>query len=214
MTIERIDINPGLHIDSGIPVVEITWGDRTAEVSPATARQHGLAMLQAAEAAEADYLLHRILGREAWFHDLLDRMLELRPSIPELPDATAERLDAIHHRASSNGSTHDPERLEDLPPALGASIGLADPNGPDRLTSMLAQAMQAKLDANLHKLHWAHPEVTTDYLLGRLEEEVQELRDTLADYRHPSEVWAEAADVANFAAMLADRTTHTWSDPQ
>src|SRR5690606_7503445 len=69
----------------------------------------------------------------------------------------------------------------------------------------MAAEMRAKLEANRHKLHWRSPRVQTEYLALRLYEEVAEL---LAAVRSGvrADAWAEAADVANFAAMLADRT--------
>jgi len=73
------------------------------------------------------------------------------------------------------------------------------------LPSWMATEMKTKLEANRHKLHWRSPRVTTEYLALRLYEEVAELlaavRSGVRDH-----AWAEAADVANFAAMLADRT--------
>ena len=73
------------------------------------------------------------------------------------------------------------------------------------LPSRMAAEMKAKLEANRHKLHWRSPRVQTEYLALRLYEEVAEL---LAAVRSGvrADAWAEAADVANFAAMLADRT--------
>lgn len=73
------------------------------------------------------------------------------------------------------------------------------------LTDRMATEMKVKLEANRHKLHWRSPLVQTEYLALRLYEEVAEL---LAAVRSGvrADAWAEAADVANFAAMLADRT--------
>lgn len=43
------------------------------------------------------------------------------------------------------------------------------------------------------------------FYINRLREEVAELEQAIAERQEPRRVWNEAADVANFAAMLADR---------
>jgi hypothetical protein len=53
-----------LEMESGVnkrlePFVHVRWGAEIGQLSPAEARQHGLAMLEAAEAAEADAALLR-----------------------------------------------------------------------------------------------------------------------------------------------------------
>lgn len=69
--------------------------------------------------------------------------------------------------------------------------------------------MIAKLDANAHKGHWST--VTVDYLLNRLRQEVEELADAL-DRGLPNHIVSEAADVANFAMMIADRYSTRTTD--
>ncbi|KKM02965.1 hypothetical protein LCGC14_1779230, partial [marine sediment metagenome] len=72
-----------------------------------------------------------------------------------------------------------------------------------RLAARMRDEMSLKLDLskNREKLHW--DQTTNHYLFARLVQEVEELRDAI--YNNESErVWEEAADVANFAAMLAD----------
>lgn len=79
-----------------------------------------------------------------------------------------------------------------------------------------ARVMEAKLEANRHKGDrpgWMKEGLGA--LLERLEEEVDELRDVLAllpangfQLASPElkeEILGEAADVANFAMMVADR---------
>lgn len=70
-----------------------------------------------------------------------------------------------------------------------------------------AQAMEARLRANDHKGGWK--DCRTSYLFERLEEEAKELRGTMfgneKDRLH-AQILPEAADVANFAMMLADVT--------
>jgi NTP pyrophosphatase (non-canonical NTP hydrolase) len=69
-----------------------------------------------------------------------------------------------------------------------------------------AQQMEMKLQENDHKQHWS--ECDSDYLISRMEQEMDELLKALIDYRFgkgtKEEVIKEAADVANFAHMIAD----------
>ena len=64
-----------------------------------------------------------------------------------------------------------------------------------------ALAMEAKLRANDHKRHWRN--FSAMWLMHRLEQEVGELRRALMECRS-EDVEGEAADVANFAMMIAD----------
>jgi NTP pyrophosphatase (non-canonical NTP hydrolase) len=72
----------------------------------------------------------------------------------------------------------------------------------------LAELMNQKLDANSAKGGW--DECTTEYLCARLAEEVGELiavaiRDRgLPPSARRAAIAGEAADVANFAMMIAD----------
>lgn len=65
-----------------------------------------------------------------------------------------------------------------------------------------AKQMESKLQANDHKQHWSkcHP----DYLIHRLYQEANELWRAIEQKKTAHEVIQEAADVANFAMMLAD----------
>jgi len=68
-----------------------------------------------------------------------------------------------------------------------------------------AKLMQEKLDENENKGGWEH--CTAAFLLGRLKDETLELRKAicaLAKGGSPRAVSREAADVANFAMMIAD----------
>jgi NTP pyrophosphatase (non-canonical NTP hydrolase) len=71
-----------------------------------------------------------------------------------------------------------------------------------RLTARMMREMDAKLAANRHKRHWRDADVTDDYLMQRLVDECGEL---FVAIKNGEPRWAEAADVANIAAMLADR---------
>lgn len=90
-------------------------------------------------------------------------------------------------------------RLEDNPPV---GVRISDVGGERALVRALARNMEEKLVENRGKRHWRTPDVSDEYLLGRLREEVDELEDALFD---GNDAWLEAADIANFAAMLADR---------
>jgi NTP pyrophosphatase (non-canonical NTP hydrolase) len=73
-----------------------------------------------------------------------------------------------------------------------------------------AELMEERLAANDYKCGWA--DADTDYLLGRIEDEVHELKEALFEHdwvRTGSKELAinvrkECADVANFAMMIAD----------
>jgi NTP pyrophosphatase (non-canonical NTP hydrolase) len=60
-------------------------------------------------------------------------------------------------------------------------------------------AMMEKFAANIHKGRW--DDCDPEWLLDRLQEELTELREAVAN---GGDVRAEAADVANFALMIAD----------
>lgn len=77
------------------------------------------------------------------------------------------------------------------------------PKGAKRRTEVewFADAMERKLRANDHKRHWSN--MSIQYLSMRLTQERKELYRAVAE-GDPEKVLAEAADVANFAMMLAD----------
>lgn len=80
----------------------------------------------------------------------------------------------------------------------------------DRLVEYMADSMGVKLAENRGKQHWLSAQIALDDLMLKLDEEVNELRITAtSSTAEPGEVWAEAADVANFAAMIADRVSQT-----
>ncbi len=70
------------------------------------------------------------------------------------------------------------------------------------LVERLHSEMRKKLKANREREHWKQS--SGRYLFARLREEVDELIDAV---NHGEDAWAEAADVANFAAMIADNAT-------
>ncbi len=98
-------------------------------------------------------------------------------------------------------------RFEDVAPD-GRRI--SDVGGESALVQTLAAAMQSKLAKNRGKRHWQ--DATPAYLIERLRQEVDELEQAIGGYLEEGsadedDVWNEAADVGNFAAMLADNAT-------
>lgn len=72
-----------------------------------------------------------------------------------------------------------------------------------RLVKMLGNHQLTKLSANRHvKTHWRDDDIYL--LLYKLETEVTELKEALREKFSPLSIWHEAADIANFAAMIAD----------
>ena len=65
-----------------------------------------------------------------------------------------------------------------------------------------AERMEERLQANDHKGGWAVAQCSLTYLIRHLRDEVDELESALFDEGDPVQ---EAADVANFAMMIADR---------
>jgi len=72
----------------------------------------------------------------------------------------------------------------------------------DAAVDLFALDMKRKLAANVHKKHW--DEVPMIYLYQRMLEEEEELYTALKEGNAQS-IIDEAADVANFSMMLADR---------
>ena len=64
-----------------------------------------------------------------------------------------------------------------------------------------AGVMEDVLTANDHKGGWTH--CSNEYLLRRLDQEVAELRKAIANHAESRTIDREAADVANFAMMIA-----------
>ena len=93
------------------------------------------------------------------------------------------------------------------------TMGRGDNTQPVRVFGLL---MLDKLNANNHKAHWRLASNT--YLLKRIAEELEELRvavvmlgqsnapgsNATLTLQHMRDIGEEAADVANFALMIAD----------
>ena len=76
---------------------------------------------------------------------------------------------------------------------------MSTPEEEHALVDRLADNMRMKLATNRERPHWK--ESNFDFLLSRLGMEVGALAIAIRD---GEDAWAEAADVANFAAMIAD----------
>jgi len=98
-----------------------------------------------------------------------------------------------------NKTVSEQRTIEICNEALSTSTGAQQVREPVR---WFAEQMEEKLRANDHKPHWsiAHP----DYLIHRLFQEANELWRAMEGELTADEVIKEAADVANFAMMIAD----------
>ena len=75
-------------------------------------------------------------------------------------------------------------------------------------TAWFKRMMDTKIHENVHKGHWADDDWVT--LFGLMLDEVEELKEELDKPEHDAVAIArEAADVANFAMMIADNARHT-----
>jgi NTP pyrophosphatase (non-canonical NTP hydrolase) len=74
------------------------------------------------------------------------------------------------------------------------------------LVPKFAAVMAERIQANSHKSGWDG--MSLRQLLHRLEQEIGELRYAIDNEQaYPHRIIAEAADVANFAAMIADNAS-------
>lgn len=97
----------------------------------------------------------------------------------------------------------DGVRPEYREPEYDAIRALIDaPSKPRESIMRFAQQMEEKLAANDHKGGWENEDI--GYLLTRLREELDELVNAV-DFGTQKDVVGEAADIANFAMMIADR---------
>ena len=79
------------------------------------------------------------------------------------------------------------------------------------LVERLGHYQRAKLSLHSDREHWREWGDDAFYLT-RAREEIGELMDAISENQTPSQVWREAADVANFAAMIADRYAARYAD--
>lgn len=94
-----------------------------------------------------------------------------------------------------------PDELAEKVRARTAPLGQVETLRPEVLA--FAHIMEQKLRENDHKSHWS--DCAPSWLLGRLREETTELAGAIGSgYKSPEHIGREAADVANFAMMIAD----------
>lgn len=78
---------------------------------------------------------------------------------------------------------------------------MSTPQEEEKIVDVLKNAMLKKLAANRYKQHWRYD---TEYqLVEKLRQELKELRTAILS-GDADEVIEEAADAANFLAMIAD----------
>lgn len=70
------------------------------------------------------------------------------------------------------------------------------------LVSTLSKYCFEKLEQNSHKDHWGKERM--NMLFYYLYQEITEIQSAMLTRESPEAVWREAADVANFVAMIAD----------
>ena len=58
-----IEITSGVSNQSGGGFVHLSWGDRSGQLTPAEAREHGLSVIAAADAAEHDSIVVAVMRR-------------------------------------------------------------------------------------------------------------------------------------------------------
>lgn len=84
---------------------------------------------------------------------------------------------------------------------LGTTRGDMNEERDRRALLAFTAIMWVKLRENAHKRHWS--ELPSQWLLGRIKDELQELQDAILA-GDPVAIRREAADVANLAMMVAD----------
>lgn len=145
-------------------------------------------------------------------------MSDTTPTVEQLQHQlevmTAACLVAQEYLENTRGPVDRLEAYEAVRDALLAQgIDLSQPDAPSSPTigvvARMAKEMEAKLRANNHKgnrVAWLRSSASE--LTSGLLQEVAELVESVVEHQPPEFVWAEAADVANTAMMLADRTEH------
>ena len=75
-----------------------------------------------------------------------------------------------------------------------------------RIVEQLSNGMMVKLAKNRHKTIWT--EASIKGLLDFLDQEVAELAKAIHENHTKAEIYDECAEVANYAAMIADNVLH------
>jgi len=79
---------------------------------------------------------------------------------------------------------------------------MSNPNEERNIIEKLCMFCLNKLRINRYKKHWNDLEYID--LFTMLKNKVLKLKEAINSKKTPEEVWKEAADVANFCAMIAD----------
>lgn len=86
---------------------------------------------------------------------------------------------------------------------------------PRQVVKWFSEQMEKKLQENDHKKSWT--EYEDDYLITRMEQEMDELMKAIIDLKYgkgsPEEVIKEAADVSNISMFIADKSKRLINDP-
>jgi len=122
-------------------------------------------------------------------HPVLKEAYDLIQAIEEL--GTGEKFTAAVIKASA--------LMHSIDEVVKVNLDNKDRWRPE--VKAFADAMEAKLKANDHKGGWNNCGTSMQYLFDRLLEETEELEVAVHD---KNSVLEEAADVANFAMMIAD----------
>ena len=171
------------------------YGDAGAKSADAIAAQRErIAALE----AERDALRKRV--RDVEIHaDATAACMQIRAERAEAEVATCKVCRAIN--LAADDMPDEIRRLRERIATLeGDAERFAQFNWRQEVIAF-ADAMETKLRANDWKSHWSG--CTKQYLSMRLTQEREELRRAIAD-GDADQIIAEAADVANFAMMLAD----------
>ena len=167
--------------------------------------------LRRAFAAAVESVLKKERDRDCDLANLYTAIRDLRTK-PVVPDAVRELVEAVRvfkdtEEPIATGAAYDRMMEEALPMAEAALADAeragAQNDGLRPEVRVFARAMEARLRANDHKPGWRDED--PDALLDRLRDETEEL-DASVNMGIPSKsaILAEAADVANFALMVAD----------
>jgi hypothetical protein len=82
---------------------------------------------------------------------------------------------------------------------------------PRQVIGWFGDIKEEKLQENDHKVPWT--DYDFDYLLLRLGQEIEELKEALEDPLSPNDVIKECADVSNFSMFIADKIHQMKNNP-
>ena len=111
----RFGFSSGVSHRTGQPFVDLTWGDRRAQVPPFIARQIGMQALEVAEAAVSDAAVFRLLvesmgAEEAQAGAFVAMLRDHRYAVDEAPEATFAFRETDFEDQGETGNL--PEKVE------------------------------------------------------------------------------------------------------